>query len=197
MKRKIKKIICFFLLLFILLVFMLYSVQSIFLQEDLIFFQFFHSKNKSQINVNKQNTDKQNERFTFYVTYKNTDLKSVNLLETINNKTLVYEKIAPGTSGQFQIILKSKSDLQYGVTFISKNEKPSNLHFSLSEKGTKYTSLEELSNVLKGDLSKDEEKIVNIYWEWNYETNNEGNKQDKIEKKKLKAYQFLIYVKGY
>ena len=134
MKKKKKRIGILGLFICIILICMFYSMRYIFLQEDLIFFQMFHSIIKSEKNSNNQ---KESEEIEFLVEYNHTKFKSLNLMETVHNKTLIYEKIAPGTSGNFNIVLKSKQNMQYMVRFESKNQKPSNLQFSITEKGKK------------------------------------------------------------
>lgn len=194
MKKKKKRIGILVLFICIILICMFYSMRYIFLQEDLIFFQMFHSIIKSEKNSNNQ---KESEEIEFLVEYNHTKFKSLNLMETVHNKTLIYEKIAPGTSGNFNIVLKSKQNMQYMVRFESKNQKPSNLQFSITEKGKKQDSLEELNEMLKGTILENQEKVMNIYWEWKYEGNREDNAQDTMEAKKIREYHFLIYVQGY
>ena len=194
MKKKKKIIGILVLFICIILICMFYSMRYIFLQEDLIFFQMFHSIIKSEKNSNNQ---KESEEIEFLVEYNHTKFKSLNLMETVHNKTLIYEKIAPGTSGNFNIVLKSKQNMQYMVQFESKNQKPSNLQFSITEKGKKQDSLEELNEMLKGSILENQEKVMNIYWEWKYEGNREDNAQDTMEAKKIREYHFLIYVQGY
>lgn len=194
MKKKKKRIGILVLFICIILICMFYSMRYIFLQEDLIFFQMFHSIIKSEKNSNNQ---KESEEIEFLVEYNHTKFKSLNLMETVHNKTLIYEKIAPGTSGNFNIVLKSKQNMQYMVRFESKNQKPSNLQFSITEKGKKQDSLEELNEMLKGSILENQEKVMNIYWEWKYEGNREDNAQDTMEAKKIREYHFLIYVQGY
>ena len=194
MKKKKKIIVILVLFICIILICMFYSMRYIFLQEDLIFFQMFHSIIKSEKNSNNQ---KESKEIEFLVEYNHTKFKSLNLMETIHNKTLIYEKIAPGTSGNFNIVLKSKQNMQYMVQFESKNQKPSNLQFSITEKGKKQDSLEELNGMLKGTILENQEKVMNIYWEWKYEGNREDNAQDTMEAKKIREYHFLIYVQGY
>lgn len=202
-------IIIFLIVLFIIL-FILSSIKYNFLQEDLLFFQFFHSIHKSEnSNIKEQvktenSTDKNLQikesnimQIGFNVRYKDTQLKDVNLLETINNKTLVYEKIAPGTSGDFDIVLNSKEDINYEINFKSENSKPSNLQFYTSANNKRYATLEELDDTLKGRIIENEKKVIHINWEWCYESSKENNEQDTIEAKKIREYNFSIYVKGY
>lgn len=199
MKTKKKKIICVIIIILIL-IWAIYSTSYIFLQEDFIFFEFFHSKVQSETNTNKfslEQNGNDNKEIIFEVTYKNTKLQSLNLMETIHNKTLIHEKIAPGTSGNFDIVLKSRQDMDYEIQFESQNEKTSNLLFYVSKEGKRYSSLEELSAELTGNILKNEEKTISIYWEWNYEGSDEKDQKDTIEGKTLREYQFLIYVQGH
>lgn len=173
-----------------------------FLQEDLLFFQFFNSRNPSD-NIAKEGINENTKEETkikvmyFTVQHKDKKLKALNLKDTVDNKTLVYEKIAPGTSGRFDILLISNEDLNYKIEFESKSEKPTNLQFYTSENGKSYHSLEELGEDLTGRVLRKEEKSIPIYWKWEYEISEEQDKQDTLEAKKIREYDFLIYVQGY
>lgn len=209
-KKKIWIIILIVFLCVILLI--IRSIRYDFLQEDLLFFQFFHSINQAdditnlQEEILNQNNIKIEKNITknkisksiiFEVKYKNTKLQDVNLAQTIDNKTLVNEKIAPGTKGNFEIVIKAKENINYEITFESQNSKPVNLQFYILENNKKYNTLEELDDILKGNILENEEKKITIYWEWDYETNKQNNMQDTIDAKKIREYNFLIYVKGY
>ena len=174
-----------------------------FLQEDLLFFQFFNFKNQAESisntkkEVTKPKANTNIKSICFHVQYQNRKFKALNLTDTVDNKTLVYEKIAPGTSGRFEILLNSKQNMNYKIEFESRNEKPTNLLFYTTETGKRYTTLEELEEELTGIILENEEKAIPIYWEWKFETNKEQNKQDTLEAKKIREYHFLIYVQGY
>ena len=209
--RKKKQIIIITFIILIMLIFVFKSIKYIFLQEDLIFFQLLNSEKKSNnltkndSNVTQEISDSRKlnsknlsmKQFTFDVEFKNTKFKDINLYETINQKTLVYEKIAPGTAGNFDIILDSNKKLNYMIQFESKNEKPLNLKFYLSGDETKYDTLEELDDILTGVVSKNEEKVICINWEWCYENDKENNIRDTNDAKEIREYNFLIYVQGY
>ena len=184
------------------------SMKYEFLQEDLLFFQIFNSENQSTISVNtekdtiieevnKEETSIDIKNIYFNVRYQNTQLRALNLKETIDNKTLVYEKIAPGTKGSFNIVLNTNKNMNYKIVFESKNEKPSNLQFYTSQDNKKYATLEELGEKLVGRIIKKEEKVIPIYWEWVYEISEEQNKKDTLEATKIREYNFFIYVQGY
>ena len=197
-------IIIFICLIFLIMHFTIYD----FLQEDVIFFQFFNSKNQSKdisnINQSQIKEDRNQEEasiniksISFNVQFQNTKLKALDLMKTIDEKTLVYEKIAPGTSGRFDIILHANQNMNYQIQFESKNEKPSNLFFYSTEEEKIYYTLEELGENLTGKLLKNEEKTIPIYWKWKYETDENQDEQDTLEARKIREYHFLIYVQGY
>ena len=201
-KRKKRYIIG--ITIFVCFIFFLMNCKKYdFLQEDLLFFQFLNSKNQSGNIANTKNEDieqirkEKNKTIYFQVRYQNTQMKTLNLTETVDNKTLVYEKIAPGTSGRFDILLNSNQNINYKIEFKSKNEKPNNLQFYTKEEGKIYDTLEELGKNLTGEILENEGKTIPVYWKWEYETNQEQNKQDTLEAKKIREYHFLIYVQGY
>lgn len=188
-----------------IILFIINFMRYEFLQEDLLFFQFFNSKDQSESKINgkKDVVEEFTERGTsikiisFHIQYQNRKLKALNLKDTVNNKTLIYEKIAPGTSGRFDILLTSNKDLNYKIEFESKSEKPTNLQFYTSENGKSYHTLEELGEDLTGMVLRKEEKTIPVYWKWEYEISEEQNKQDTLEAEKIREYHFLIYVQGY
>lgn len=201
MQKRKKRYVIMIIILICLIFFVKNFIKYDFLQEDLLFFQFLNSKNQSK-NISNTNAQKIKEDINiktiyFNVQYQNTKFKALNLTEIIDRKTLVYEKIAPGTSGRFDILLKSNQNMNYQIKFESKNEKPSNLQFYTLKEGKRYETLEELGDDLTSTISKSEEKRIPVYWEWEYEKNKEQDKQDTIEAKKIREYHFLIYVHGY
>ena len=114
----------------------------------------------------------------------------------------VYEKIAPGTSGNFSIILKSNKKSEYKVEFESYSKKPVNLKFKAFCDGKVISeekdSLENLATDLKGILQKNETKIIIVNWYWDYENNQSENsdKQDTEDSKTISQYRFGIYAYG-
>lgn len=209
MRRK-KLCIIVFILLICIIICIFNSIRYVFLQEDLLFFQCFGSVSKGEEQIHnqldipenrvKRNKARENlntQQIMFEVQYRNTKLKDINLMETVHHKTLVNEKIAPGTSGAFTILLNAKENMYYEINFESKNTKPSNLQFYILQNDKRYNTLEELDDILNGEILKNEEKAIPIYWEWCYEIDKENDELDTIEAKKIREYDFLIYVKGY
>ena len=196
MERK-KKIVIMLIILFIIFIILFFQIsKSDFIQDDLIFFQLLgRNSNKSEENKIKENTE--NIRIFFDIEYRKTKFTDISIDETINNKTLVNEKIAPGTKGDFEIELKSNSNINYNVEFKSKNKKPLNLIFYIEGDTKRYNTLEELGNSLNGQILKNENKIIKINWEWIYENNKDGDIQDTIDSKEISQYNFLIYAYGY
>ena len=123
-------------------------------------------------------------------------MKNVNLVDTINPKTLVKERIAPGTQGHFYIILKSNKNSKYNVRFVSKNTKPKNLKFYKENDKKSYNSLEELENELVGSLEPYKDKIIKINWKWEYSMNNIKDLEDTKDGQFIRKYNFNIYVIG-
>ena len=208
MKNRKKRYIIVITILICFIFFIMHFIKYDFLQEDVIFFQFFNSKNQSKdisnINQSQIKEDRNQEEasiniksISFNVQFQNTKLKALDLMKTIDEKTLVYEKIAPGTSGRFDIILHANQNMNYQIQFESKNEKPSNLFFYSTEEEKIYYTLEELGENLTGKILKNEEKTIPIYWEWKYEIDEEQDEQDTLEARKIREYHFLIYVQGY
>ena len=207
MKQKKKRYVIIILLVCIIFL-IIHFTRYTFLQEDLLFFQFLNSRSQSEDisqkekkvmeeNIQKTDANIQIEKLYFDVQYKNSKIKALNLADTVDNQTLVYEKIAPGTSGKFDIVLHSNQNMNYQIAFKSENEKPSNLQFYTLENEKKFDTLEELGENLMGKILENEEKIIPVYWKWGYEANAQQNIQDTLDAKNMREYHFLIYVQGY
>ena len=119
------------------------------------------------------------------------------LIGSINFNGLIYEKIAPGKKGEFEIHLNATYDTFYKIEFKSRNDKPKNLLFKIKNEKLKYNSLEELNNSLNGKLNKKETKVITIQWSWEYETNKVNDIQDTIDGKTIDDYYFDILIIGY
>lgn len=195
MKKKTlyKIILLIIIIIFLILMFTSKKLKSNDLFQDFLFTKLFGTQSL------EEETPKQIQ-YIFDISYRNMQLKNVNLQDTINAKTLVNEKIAPGTSGEFDIVLRANKATNYKINFISKNNKPKNLKFVAKYENVNISkekdSLEDLENNLVGTLKKDEQKIITINWYWNYEISEEENKQDTYDAENLKKYEFDIYTIG-
>lgn len=130
------------------------------------------------------------------------NFKSVNLNETIDKETLIHEKIAPGTSGCFNILLDSNQNLKYKVEFNSLNDKPKNLTFVATKDGKVLgdsDTLEGLASKLIGYINKNDKINILINWYWNFENEQEMENtdiQDTKDSENIKRYEFCVCAIG-
>ena len=132
---------------------------------------------------------------------------SISLAQNATNGQVKTERIAPGTSGNFKIIIDasgSEVGVDYDVTLLGEeNNKPDNLYFTCSdlinanENGElkKYYSLEEMlaqvqidENTSKYNLSGtiDKEQVdslkeITVNWEWPYESTRTGYTLEQLD----------------
>lgn len=205
MKNKKKRIFKLMLILILIILFVkifflkgLSNVQKI---DDFLFIKLF--SNGIQNNDDFLIKNDQNQKiYNFKINYKNLNFTSIDLAETIDKDTLVYEKIAPGTSGSFNILLDSNQNLKYKIEFNSVNEKPHNLNFKASKSGKvlgESNTLEELSEKLTGYINQNEKIDITINWYWNFENEQDLENtdiQDTKDSENIKKYQFNVYAVG-
>ena len=145
--------------------------------------------------------------WSFKVNGQNEQVEKINLASTCNNETLVNNKIAPGTTGSFNIIVDatdSEVGINYNITFTEEENKPSNLKFFYNEQ--EYSSIKDLEEDLSGTIDANDEKgksrTLNIKWEWPYETGEteeEIKANDLIDTKdgtNIENYTFDVIVTG-
>ena len=144
--------------------------------------------------------------WNFKVNEKEDKIQTISLKSTINNGTLLNNKVAPGTEGDFQIRIDATGTevgINYIINFENQTEKPKNLKFTYE--GKTYNSLEDLQKDLTGIINANEEnktKILTIGWNWKYQTGtteneiNTNNKIDTQDAKKISNYTFDIIVSG-
>ena len=85
--------------------------------------------------------------WNFKVNGQSEQVEEIKLASTCNNETLVDNKIAPGTSGSFDIIVDatgSEVGINYNITFTEEENKPQNLKFTYDD--VEYNSIEELES---------------------------------------------------
>lgn len=99
------------------------------------------------------------------------------LAQTCDNNSLVNGKIAPGTSGSFQIVLDasgSEVSINYLVSFKnnSSHKLPTNLKFQLD--GQDWSFDDGISDTIY--VNSESKEITHIItWQWAYETKDEQN----------------------
>ena len=200
MKQKIKnkkKKTLIIILIILLIVGIYYFLKNNhnFFKDDIIFFKNFYSS----INNTKENEDtNENSSSDDYniikISTKRKTTKEMTLFSNLKDKMNWNKIIYPGTKGEFSIKLYGQENLQYEITFRSKNQKPKNLVFK--ENGKEYETLEQLGEDLNGNIKEDEIKNIVIEWEWKYETNEKQDLQDTKDGKEIREYNFEIIAKG-
>ena len=119
--------------------------------------------------------------WSFKVNGQKEQVQEIKLVSTYNSETLVNNKIAPGTSGSFNIIVDatgSEVGIKYNIKFAEESNKPQNLKFVYG--GKEYDSIKQLGDELSGTIAANEEdktRTINVQWKWNYET---GSSADQI-----------------
>lgn len=105
---------------------------------------------------------------------------TIDLGSTVNKDTLINGKIAPGTSGSFDVVInagESETDLKYNVLVENEINKPENLYFKVAGDETIIMTLE--SALERAGLNTDQVieydadvKTISktIEWYWDYET---------------------------
>lgn len=145
-------------------------------------------------------------RWSFKVNGQDEEVQTINLASTCNNETLIDNKIAPGTEGNFKIIVDgtgSDVGIDYSIKFENESTKPQNLKFKYDEK--EYNSIAELQKDLTGTINTNDPektKTLSIDWKWAYETGEnleEITQNDKIDTQNAKSisnYTFDVIVSG-
>ena len=145
-------------------------------------------------------------KWSFLVNGQESSMNTIDLSSTCNNGTLINNKIAPGTEGNFNIEIDatgSEVGIQYQVTFDEKSQKPNNLFFIYNR--STYANFSDLAYALKGVINADAEnkKIsIPIKWIWEYETGNSPelrepeDVEDTQDGKTLQNYAFDVIVTG-
>lgn len=144
--------------------------------------------------------------WSFKVNENEEKLQTISLKSTINNSSLVNNKIAPGTEGEFQIKLDatgSEVGINYVIKFENESQKPTNLKFTYG--GKTYNSLKNLQQDLTGTINANDEnkvKAITVGWNWKYETGNTAQEIasndliDTQDAKQMSNYTFDIIATG-
>ena len=191
------------LIIVIILIFLIFKIVCSNLKfdsiknDDFLFLKFLASGQKDSIdNLNQKSI------YKFNVDYKDMKLKSINLLDSADKTTFVYEKIAPGSKGEFEIELNSNQNLKYRIEFKSNNAKPQNLNFKVFNDNVfldEANTLEKLSESMKGNINKNQKIIYKIDWYWEFQNSHNLEKvdiQDTNDAKNINQYNFDVYTYG-
>lgn len=102
--------------------------------------------------------------------------------QTYDAKKIANGKIAPGTSGSFDVNINAKgteTGVDYTANFSDIVSKPQNLYFMVGN--TKCNTFDELQAALSGHFDADDtdkEITKNIQWKWDYETTGNGKTKE-------------------
>ncbi len=144
--------------------------------------------------------------WSFKVNGQKEQVQEIKLVSTYNSETLVNNKIAPGTSGSFNIIVDatgSEVGIKYNIKFAEESNKPQNLKFVYG--GKEYDSIKQLGDELSGTIAANEEdktRTINVQWKWDYETGSSAeqiNANDIIDTNdaiSIANYTFQVIVTG-
>ena len=144
--------------------------------------------------------------WSFKVNGEKEQVQEIRLASTCNNQTLVNNKIAPGTSGSFNIKIDATGSdvgINYNITFAQEENKPQNLKFVYG--GIEYSSIKELEGKLSGMIEaneRDKTRTINVRWQWDYETGrdpsqiNENDIVDTKDATNVANYTFQVIVTG-
>ena len=191
-KSKIIKCIIILILILIVILFLL-KTKKLKSYDDFLFLKLI-----SNTHINKDKY-KDNE-FEFNVNYASTKLMPINLIKTVDKNTLINEKIAPGTKGDFYIILKSNEKTRYKVSFFNENEKPKNLKFDIYIDNKpllkQIEDLEKISNKLEGIIEKNQTIKVRVSWYWGFGKTESDDKVDTKDSQNIGEYKFSICAQG-
>ncbi len=162
-----------------------------------------HSKYTNKITGNGET---EIAKWNFIVNEATEEMATIKLADTYDKDTLINGRIAPGTSGSFDLVidaLNSEVGVKYEVDFENETNKPSNLKFKYKDKI--FDEIEEYEDVFTGIIDADDNnktRTLTVDWVWAYETEDNGNtlaendKTDTSEGLNALDYSFDITVTG-
>lgn len=145
-------------------------------------------------------------KWSFRVNGREEQIQTIQLVDTCENKTLINNKIAPGTSGSFNIVIDATGSdvgVNYSVKIANEQNKPNNLKFIYEN--VEYATITELAKAITGVINANDqikEKTFKIDWKWNYETGNNDTEiarndaTDTNDSKLIENYTFDVIISG-
>lgn len=133
-----------------------------------------HAKYISEV---KGNGEMKIAKWSFKVNGQTEETTTINLLDTYDARTLLDGKIAPGTSGSFDLVIDARESdvgVKYTVDFKNQANKPSNLKFKLGNE--LVDDLEKFEDIFTGVIdanATNKVKTLTVQWEWPYVTGEE------------------------
>lgn len=144
-------------------------------------------------------------QWNFKVNEATEEFATIKLADTYEESTLINGKIAPGTSGSFDLVIDASGaevGVKYVVDFIDETNKPTNLKFSFD--GKTLDNIEDFEKYFTDTINADDTnkvRTLTVNWKWAYETGlaNEIESNDEIDTEDgLNAldYSFDVVVTG-
>lgn len=121
-------------------------------------------------------------KWNFKVNQATEEFATIKLAETYDKSTLLNGKIAPGTSGSFDLVIDatdSEVAVKYVVDFLNEENKPKNLKFKYDKKDGTLNSVKTLDEIedyeqyFTGIIDANDSnkiRVLTVKWEWPYET---------------------------
>lgn len=194
---RVKKSCLFFILLFMIGI-LIFTAITPFKNNESIFQRFLSIIDISVVEVEIEEDEPM--KYVFDVNFKNLVSSEIKLPSTLDAKSVLQNKLAPGVNGEFSIIISTQNssvDMRYSIDFQDiTNEKPKNLIFKIKGSAEEYRSLQELEKDLKGIIKKESEKEFVIEWLWPYEIDYSQDIVDTNDGTILNNYKFIINVNG-
>ena len=127
------------------------------------------------------------------------------MADTYDQTTLIDGKIAPGTSGSFDLVIDATGaevGVDYKVDFQNETNKPTNLKFTYNNQT--LDEIEEYEEFFKGTIDANDEnktRTLTVEWEWPYETGTDteiiaNDEVDTAEGLSALDYTFDVVVTG-
>lgn len=144
--------------------------------------------------------------WSFKVNGETEQVQSIQLGSTCHNETLVDNKIAPGTSGSFNIVIDATGSdvgIDYKVKFVNEKNKPANVRYIYDN--VEYTNIADLESTLQETIQANEDnkvRTLTIGWKWDYEKGNSpaeiaaNDAADTKDGKTIKNYSFDVIMIG-
>lgn len=142
-----------------------------------------HSK---YINRITGNGEAEIAKWNFVVNDATEEMETIKLADTYNQDTLINGRIAPGTSGSFDLVIDASDaevGVKYEVDFENETNKPSNLKFKYKDRV--LDEIEDYEEFFTDIIDADDTnktRTLTVDWEWAYETQNNDNTLEENDK---------------
>lgn len=154
-----------------------------------------HSKYTNKISGNGET---EIAKWYFSVNEATEEMATIKLADTYDQSTLINGRIAPGTSGSFDLVIdatNSEVGVKYEVDFQNETNKPTNLKFTYGDQT--FSDIAEYEQYFTDTIDADDSnktRTLTVNWEWPYESGDDET--DTNEGLTALDYTFDIVVTG-